>query len=79
MKQLQKKRCSLISQDSLTGYGESDDQSPSTGEFKTDTDGAAKQLASTMKGYAESEDDDVMESEYSTASMATSFAIPCNR
>ena len=66
---------SLTSQDSLTRYDESDDQLPLTIEFKTDTDGDAQHLASTMKVYTESEDDDAMESDYSTASMATPFAI----
>ena len=60
---------SSTSQHALTRYDESDDQLSSTVEFQTDTDGDAEQIASTMEVHAESEDDDLMESENSTSSM----------
>ena len=69
------KEMSSTSQHAFTRHDQSDDQLPSTVEFQTNTDGDAEQLASTMKVYTESEDDDLTESDNSTSSMVTSFAI----
>ena len=75
IKAYEEEEISSTSQHVLTRDDQSDDQLPSTVEFQTDTVGDAEQLASTMEAYAESEDDDWMESENSTTFMVTPFAI----